>query len=87
MAIGARFAKWGLGLFVFGIFLTFGIIAHYCVGASVDNGPQFMKNITLWWACPWTLSVAAVQAGGLGMVALGLTQLIASRVSRSSCGQ
>jgi hypothetical protein len=45
MAMGARFAKWGLGLFVFGIFLTFGIIAHYCVGASVDNGPQFMKNI------------------------------------------
>jgi hypothetical protein len=28
------------------------------------------------------LSVAAVQAGSLGMVALGLTQLIASRVSR-----
>jgi hypothetical protein len=82
MATGARFAKWGLGLFVFGIFLTFGIIAHYCVGASADNGPQFMKNVTLWWACPWTLSVAAVQAGGLGMVALGLTQLIASRVSR-----
>jgi len=82
MAMGARFAKWGLGLFVFGIFLTFGIIAHYCVGASADNGPQFMKNVTLWWACPWTLSVAAVQAGGLGMVALGLTQLIASRVSR-----
>ena len=56
MAMGARFAKWGLGLFVFGIFLTFGIIAHYCVGASADNGPQFMKNVTLWWACPWTLS-------------------------------
>jgi hypothetical protein len=29
-----------------------------------------MKNITLWWACRWTLSVAAVQVGGLGMVAL-----------------
>ena len=56
---GRTICKVGLGLFVFGIFLTFGIIAHYCVGASVDNGPQFMKNITLWWACPWTLSVAA----------------------------
>ena len=33
MAIGARFTKWGLGLFVFGVFLVFGIITHYCVGA------------------------------------------------------
>jgi hypothetical protein len=32
MIIGARFAKWGLGLFAFGVFLTFGIIAHYCAG-------------------------------------------------------
>ena len=28
------FAKWGLGLFIFGVFLTFGVIAHYCVGAG-----------------------------------------------------
>ncbi|MGQ3214507.1 MAG: hypothetical protein ACT6U0_07060 [Shinella sp.] len=38
-----------------------------------------MQNITLWWACPWTLSVAAVQAGGLGMVALGAIGMIAAR--------
>jgi hypothetical protein len=43
-----------------------------------------MKNITLWWACPWTLSVAAVQAGGLGMVALGLTEMMAQRVAAPS---
>ena len=70
MAMGARFAKWGLGLFIFGVFLTFGIIAHYCAGARWPNGELFMQNVTLWWACPWTLSVAAVQAGGLGMVAI-----------------
>ena len=40
-----------------------------------------MQNISLWWACPWTLSVAAVQAGGLGMVALGLTKMLAARVA------
>ena len=40
---------------------------------------MFLQNITLWWACPWTLSVAAVQAGGLGMVALGLTAMVAAR--------
>ena len=82
MIIGARFAKWGLGLFAFGVFLTFGIIAHYCAGSRWPNGELFMQNISLWWACPWTLSVAAVQAGGLGMVALGLTQMLAASVSR-----
>lgn len=80
MTGGARFAKWGLGLFIFGIFLTFGIIAHYCVGSRWPNGEIFMQNITLWWACPWTLSVAAVQAGGLGMVALGLARMLAASV-------
>lgn len=81
MAIGVRFAKWGIGLFLFGIFLTFGIIAHYCVGARWPTGELFMQNITLWWACPWTLSVAAVQAGGLGMVALGAIRMIAARAA------
>jgi len=78
VALGARFAKWGLGLFIFGVFLTFGIIAHYCAGSRWPNGVLFMQNITLWWACPWTLSVAAVQAGGFGIVALGLTRLSAN---------
>ena len=81
MQIGARFAKWGLGLFIFGVFLTFGIIAHYCAGARWPTGEVFMQNISRWWACPWTLSVAAVQAGGLGMVAVGLTRMVASRVA------
>src|SRR6516162_3111017 len=83
MKLGAQFAKWGLGLFIFGVFLTFGIIAHYCSGARWPNGALFMQNITLWWACPWTLSVAAVQAGGLGMVALGLTRLLAAHLWRN----
>lgn len=80
MANGARFLKWGLGLFVFGVFLTFGVIAHYCAGARWPTGELFIQNITLWWACPWTLSVAAVQAGALGMVAFGLTILAANKV-------
>jgi hypothetical protein len=81
MRIGARFVSWGLGLFIFGVFLTFGIIGHYCVGARWPTGELFMQNITLWWACPWTLSVAAVQAGGLGMVAMGLPSIVATRLS------
>jgi hypothetical protein len=83
MKTGAKFAKWGLGFFIFGVFLTFGIIGHYCSGARWPTGELFMKNITLWWACPWTLSVAAVQAGGLGMVALGLTRMLAACAAAS----
>ncbi|MCA1546797.1 hypothetical protein I6F36_08245 [Bradyrhizobium sp. BRP19] len=87
MTMGARFAKWGLGFFVFGLFLTFGIIGHYCVGASADAGELFRRNVTLWWACPWTLSVAIVQGGGLGMVALGLTLLLSTgRANGRSAG-
>jgi len=63
------------------VFLTFGIIAHYCAGARWPTGELFKQNITLWWACPWTLSVAAVQAGGLGMVATGLARLVAAHSS------
>ncbi|HET6928499.1 MAG TPA: hypothetical protein VFI48_16740 [Hyphomicrobiaceae bacterium] len=84
MAMGARFTQWGLGLFIFGVFLTFGIIAHYCSGSRWPNGGLFMQNITLWWACPWTLSVAAVQAGGLGMVAIGLALMLAGRLSSTT---
>jgi hypothetical protein len=79
MESGARFGKWGLGFFVFGLILTFGVIGHYCVGASVDAGELFKRNVTLWWACPWTLSVAIVQGGGLGMVVLGLTLIVTDR--------
>jgi len=86
MAIGSKFVSWGLGLFVFGIFLSFGIIAHYCVGAQWPTGELFKQNITLWWACPWTLSVAVVQIGALGMVAIGLAKLIISRMSPKQIG-
>ena len=84
MHVGTRFVKWGLGFFIFGVFLTFGIIAHYCAGARWPNGELFMQNITLWWACPWTLSVAAVQAGGLGMVAFGLASMVAARTGAAA---
>jgi hypothetical protein len=52
--------NWRLDFFIFGVFLTFGIIAHYCVGARWPTGALFAQNNTLWWACPWTLSVLAL---------------------------
>jgi hypothetical protein len=66
MKLGAQFTKWGLGLFIFGVFLTFGIVAHYCAGSRWPNGALFMQNITLWWRargrCRLLLSKRAVSA-------------------------
>ena len=84
MTLGARFVKWGLGLFIFGVFLTYGPIGHYLIGAAHPTGEQFLHNITLWFACPWTLAVAVIQAGSLGMVALGLTRLQTARLSANT---
>jgi hypothetical protein len=87
MPLGVRFTKWGLGLFIFGVFASFGIIAHYCVGARWPTGPVFLQNITLWYACPWTLSVASLQAGGPGMMAMGVARLVAARFSAAASTQ
>ena len=77
----------GLGLFIFGVVMTFGIVAHYCVGARWPTGALFMQNITLWWACPWTLSVAAVQAGGLQHGGTRAGSLVAARAPTASDSQ
>jgi hypothetical protein len=77
--IGVAFIRWGLGLLVFGIFIGFGPIAHYVVGAQYPTGDIFMHNVTLWFACPWTLSVYVVQGGALGMVVIGTMYLALGR--------
>jgi len=80
LPIGVQFIRWGLGLLAFGIFIGFGIIGHYIRGAQYETGEMFMKNVTLWFACPWTLSVYAVQAGALGMVVIGTMYVALGRV-------
>src|SRR5215813_11860636 len=77
--IGVSFIRWGLGLLVFGIFIGFGIIGHYIIGAQYDTGHAFMENVTLWFACPWTLSVYAVQAGAAGMILVGTMYIALGR--------
>ena len=81
LRLGARFIEWGLGLGLFGIVLSFGIIGHYIRGAQYDTGHEFLHNVGLWFACPWTLSVYAIQAGSLGMVAFGVTYLVVGKLS------
>jgi len=78
--LGVRFIKWGFGLGLFGIVLSFGIIGHYIRGAQYDTGHEFLHNVGLWFACPWTLSVYAIQIGSLGMLAFGATYLVVGKV-------
>lgn len=78
--IGVKFIHWGLGLLIFGIFIGFGIIGHYLIGAQYNTGHMFMENVTLWFACPWTLAVYSVQGGSAAMIALGTMYIALGRV-------
>jgi hypothetical protein len=76
--IGARFVRWGLGLFVFGLIAGYGPWLHYMHGALEEVHEAFLKN-TLWFGCPWTLPVYVTQLGGLSMVVIGLCYLTLAR--------
>jgi hypothetical protein len=71
-ALSWKFIRWGLGLFITGFLTGFIPILHYMVGAQAgDVGPDFLRNITLWWGCPAILAELTLKTGGLGMVAIG----------------
>jgi hypothetical protein len=73
--IGTKFIHWGLALFIFGLVIGYGPLAHYLHGAFEETGEAFLKNVTLWFGCPWTLSVYTVQVGSLGMMVIGCVYL------------
>ena len=77
--IGAKYIRWGLGLFVFGLVIGYGPWLHYMHGALEDVREAFLKNVTLWFGCPWTLPVYVTQLGGLSMVVIGLCYLVFAR--------
>ena len=77
--VGAKFVRWGLGLFVFGLVTGYGPWLHYMHGALEEVGAAFLKNVSLWWGCPWTLAVYVPQLGGLGMIAFGLCYIVFAR--------
>jgi hypothetical protein len=56
--------------------MSFGMVLHYVVGAQYDTGEEFLKNVTLWYACPWTLSTAVVLLGSVGMLAIGAIMIV-----------
>ena len=84
--LGAGFIRWGTGLFIFGLIsIGYGPLLHYLHGAvEGDIGPVFLKNLTSWFACPWTLAVYVAQIGGVGMIAIGVSLLTFARDGRVS---
>jgi hypothetical protein len=80
---GGRFMRAGFWLLQLGFLMSFGMVLHYVVGAQYPNGEQFLKNVTLWYACPWTLSTAVVLGGALGMMAVGALYAILGRQAQA----
>jgi hypothetical protein len=77
--LGAKFIRWGFGLFVFGLVIGFVPMAHYMHGSFETVGEAFLKNVTLWWGCAWTLAVYVTQVGSLAMIVIGLCYLVLAR--------
>ena len=73
---GVRFVRTGSWLVLLGMVMSFGMVLHYVVGAQYGTGEEFLKNITLWYACPWTLSTAVVLLGSIGMLAVGAIMVV-----------
>ena len=78
---GGRFIRAGFWVLFLGFVMSFGMVLHYVVGARYDTGSEFLKNVTLWYACPWTLSTAVVLGGALGMIAIGAVYAILGKMS------
>jgi hypothetical protein len=77
--VGTRYVRWGLGLFIFGLVTGYGPWLHYMHGALEEVHEAFLKNVTLWFGCPWTLPIYVTQLGGLSMVVIGLCYLAFGR--------
>jgi hypothetical protein len=69
----------GFWLLLLGFLMSVGMVLHYVVGAQYSTGHDFMSNITLWFACPWTLSTAVVLGGAFCMVAIGAVHTALAR--------
>lgn len=68
---GAKFVKWGLGWFIFGMFFGLGVLIHYLVGSTWNTTATFLSNVTLWFGSPLAYSAGFIQAAGIAMTAIG----------------
>ena len=82
--VGIKYVRWGLSLFIFGLVIGYGPWLHYMHGAVEEVQPAFLRNVTLWSGCPWTLPTYVAQLGSLAMVVFGLCYLVTGRDDRGS---
>ena len=68
--IGGRFIRSGFWMLLLGMVMSFGMVLHYVANISPPS-VRILETILLWYACPWTLSMAVVLGGALGMIAIG----------------
>jgi len=68
--LGSKYIRWGLTLFIFGVVIGYGPWLHDKHGALEEVQPAFLKNVTLWFGCPWTLPTYVAQLGGLAMIVI-----------------
>jgi hypothetical protein len=78
-ALGAKYIRWGLSLFIFGLVVGYGPWLHYMHGGLDPVQPDFLKNVTLWFGCPWTLAAYVAQVGSLAMIPIGLCYVVFGR--------
>ena len=76
---GGQFIRSGFSLLFLGFLMSVGMVLHCVVGAQYSTGHDFMSNITLWFACPCTLSTAVVLGRALCMVVIGAVHTAVAR--------
>jgi hypothetical protein len=77
--LGAKYIRWGFGLFVFGLVVGFIPLVHAMHGSFEPVDAAFLQRITLWWGCELTLAVFVAQIGGLAMIVIGLCYAVLAR--------
>src|SRR5438045_1606674 len=78
---GYKFVKWGIGFFLFGLLMGFGVLIHYLIGARYTTGNDFLARMTLWFGSPLSLSATYLQVGGLAMAVIGLAKKVLAKCS------
>jgi hypothetical protein len=81
LEIGGRFIRSGFWMLLWGMVMSFGMVLHYVVNISPLFGPEFLKTVYLWYACPWTLATSVVLGGALSMIAIGAVYAILGRMT------
>jgi hypothetical protein len=79
--LGRRFVVWGLGFLAIPPLLASCHVGDYLCRASWHQ--PISPLVTMWALFPWAISIAAVQAGGIGMAAFGALEIMARSSRRS----